>query len=184
MKPPIDLSWTIFQEPQDDMSPETGALLTNWNGATGRDVHDMARAYTTEAFRLLKTARNHHESWESIDPILFCFRHALELHLKALVPERAKGSHRLLQLADELHRRLQGRYDQKQVDWLCERLREFDRIDSRSTSFRYHDVVEPNRDIEIWVSFDRLEPIMEAIFDGLERVWLASFERGRTGLSS
>ncbi len=85
--PPLSLTWSIFEEPPDDMDARTGALLINWNGSTGRDIYDMARAYRTATFRLLDAAYANNESWESIDPILFCFRHALELHLKMLQPE-------------------------------------------------------------------------------------------------
>lgn len=117
-----------------------------------------------------------------IDPILFCFRHALELHLKALHPGAARRVHPLKDLADELHRRLKGRYRPEHVDWLCERIREFDRVDSRSTSFRYHDVAEPNREPELWVDFHRFRVVMEAIFDGLEKVRLDSFASSPDGM--
>lgn len=150
---------------QDD---RRSTLTCNW-------LHDMARAYRAAAFRLLDTARSNNESWESIDPIMFCFRHALELHLKALQSGAARRVHPLKDLAKELHRRLHGRYRSEHVDWLCDRIREFDRVDSRSTSFRYHDVAEPNREPELWVDFTRLRTIMEAIFDGLEKVRLDSF---------
>ena len=43
--PPLSLTWSIFEEPPDDMDARTGALLINWNGSTGRDIYDMARAY-------------------------------------------------------------------------------------------------------------------------------------------
>jgi hypothetical protein len=171
----LSLTWSIFEEPPDDMDPSTGALLINWNGATGRDIYDIARSYRVAAFRLMDVALENNESWESIDPILFCFRHALELYLKALWPGTARRIHPLKELAEELHHRLVGLYRSEHVDWLCERIREFDRVDSRSTSFRYHDVAEPDREPELWVDFTRLRVIMEAIFAGLEKVRLDSF---------
>jgi hypothetical protein len=177
----LSLSWSIFEEPPDDMEPTTGALLINWNGATGRDIYDMARAYRTAAFRLLDAARSNNESWESVDPILFCFRHALELHLKALHPGTPRRIHPLKNLAEELRHRLHGRYRREHIDWLYERIREFDRVDSRSTSFRYHDVAEPNRDPELWIDFNRFRVVMEAIFEGLEKVRLDSFVSSSDG---
>jgi hypothetical protein len=181
--PTLSLSWSIFEEPPDDMEPSNGALLVNWNGSTGRDIYDMARAYRAAAFRLLDAARRKNESWESIDPILFCFRHALELHLKALQPGAARRVHPLKDLADELHSRLQGRYRSEHIDWLCGRIREFDRVDSRSTSFRYHDVAEPRREPELWVDFNRFRVVMEAIFEGLEKVRLDSLASSSDSLS-
>ncbi len=60
--PPLSLTWSIFEEPPDNMDARTGALLINWSGSTGRDIYDMARAYRAAAFRLLNAAYDHNES--------------------------------------------------------------------------------------------------------------------------
>ena len=164
------MSWSIFADPPDDMETASGALLVNWNGGTGRDARGMADAYRAAASRLLDAACKHGESWESVDPVLYCFRHALELHLKALLPTKAKQKHTLRELTDELHARMQGRYKPQRLDWLRDRIREFEKIDSRSTSFRYHDEVAPNREAELWVDFARLRLIMDAVFENLEMI--------------
>lgn len=167
----LDLSRTIFEEPPDDIERRTGALVLNWAGATGRETIEMARAYATAAGRLLDAACAADESWESVDPILFCFRHALELYLKALAPDNVRRVHPLAELADRLHHGLQGRYRAEQLNWLCDRVREFSRVDPRSTSYRYHVAVETNREAELWIDFAHLRNVMAAIFDGLERVY-------------
>ena len=168
---PPHFSRTIFEEPPDDIEHRAGALVLNWAGATGRESIEMARAYATAGRRLLSATCAAGESWESVDPILFCFRHALELYLKASAPEDARRVHPLDQLIERLKSSLQGRYRSEQINWLCDRIREFSRIDPRSTSFRYHDAVEASREAELWIAFAHLGMVMEAIFDGLERVY-------------
>jgi hypothetical protein len=173
--PQLDLWRTIFEEPPDDIEHRVGALVLNWAGATGREGLEMARAYATAGSRLLDAACAANESWESVDPILFCFRHALELYLKALASGNGRRVHPLDELAGRLHRGLQGSYRPEQLNWLCDRVGEFSRVDSRSTSFRYHDSVEAGREAELWIDFAHLRAVMAAIFDGLERVYRDSY---------
>ena len=54
--PDLDMSRPIFEEPPDDMEDQTGVLLANWAGASGRETVEMARAYRTAADRLLHLA--------------------------------------------------------------------------------------------------------------------------------
>jgi len=175
----LDFSWQLFTDPPDEPETRYGAMLVNWNGNTGRDTHDMAMSYRVAAFRLLDAASENSEAWESVDPILFCFRHALELNLKALHQGPRKRAHGLKSLGNDLHARLLTRYRPAQVDWLRDRICEFDTVDPRSTAFRYDDV--PNRDAapELWVDFAKLRHIMIAIFEGLDTIRRHDFERER-----
>ncbi|TIO04399.1 hypothetical protein [Mesorhizobium sp.] len=173
----VDLSWAIFSDLPDEPETRYGAMLVNWNGQTGRTTYDMAQSYRTAAFRLLDEASRYNESWESVDPILFCFRHALELNMKAIHRGPAKRSHGLQELAAHLHERLVGCYRQSQLDWLRDRIREFDTVDPRSTAFRYDDVANANVAPEVWVDFAQLRRIMNAIFSALDKIRLDDFER-------
>jgi HEPN domain-containing protein len=167
----LDLSRRVFEEPPDDIEHRAGALVLNWAGATGREGVEIARAYATAGRRLLASARAVDEAWECIDPILFCFRHALELYLKALVPGNLRRVHPMDELAGRLQRGLQGRYRPEQINWLCDRINEFDCVDPRSTSFRYHDAVDAGREAELWIDFAHLRVVMEAIFEALEKIY-------------
>jgi hypothetical protein len=97
----------IFTEPPDGHGEEDfyfGAFI----GSIGiMDGFEMARAFADAANRLLAAAEQR-ESWEAISPILFCYRHALELYLKALLP-KTKHSHNLGKLAQSLKPYLDGR---------------------------------------------------------------------------
>ncbi|NGO54917.1 hypothetical protein [Allomesorhizobium camelthorni] len=175
----VDLAWSIFSDLPDEPETKYGAMLVNWNGQTGRTTYDMAQSYKTAAFRLLDEAGSCNESWESVDPILFCFRHALELNLKALYEALPKRNHGLRDLANHLHDRLTSCYQQSQLDWLRDRIVEFDTVDPHSTAFRYDDVANANVAPEVWVDFAQFRLIMNAIFSALDRVRLDDFERVR-----
>ncbi len=165
----LDMSRPIFENPPDDMDEQSGVLLVNWAGASGREMVEIARAYRTAGDRLLHLANEAGESWEAIDPILFCYRHATELYLKALFPGSAKN-HRLENRDAALRAQLEGFHRADQVTWLCDRINEVQDMDPRSTAFRYADSCYEGANPEIWVDFHHLRNVMSAIFDAFARV--------------
>ncbi|WP_334155280.1 hypothetical protein [Agrobacterium pusense] len=177
----LDLNWGLFIEPPDEPETQYGAMLVNYCGNTARDTYDMVTSYRAAAFRLLDAAMKHGEAWESIDPILFCFRHALELNLKCLQTGSRLRTHGLKSMADALHERLSSRYPTAQVDWLRNRIYEFDTVDPRSTAFRYDDAAPPSTPPELWVDFANLRHIMKTMFDALDTVRRHDFELEREG---
>ena len=177
----FDLSWRLFADPPDEPEKQYGAMLVNYSGNTARDTYDMVMSYRVAAFRLLDAATEQGEAWESVDPILFCFRHALELNLKSFPTDAAPRTHGLKSMADALHERLSARYPTVQVDWLRDRIQEFDAVDPRSTAFRYHDAASPATPPELWVDFAKLRNIMKTMFDALDTVRRHDFELERDG---
>ena len=117
------------------------------------------------------------ETWESVDPVLFCYRHAVELHLKALVGPEARRSHALSDLITALRGQL-SHFRQADVNYLCERLSEFALQDPRSTAFRYVDAVPKERAAELWLDLHHLSATMNALFGALEHVRLHLLESG------
>ncbi len=166
----------IFTDPPDRLGAADFYFGTFVVGIGGMEGIEVARAFAEAADRLLTAAAQQRESWEAAYPILYCYRHALELHLKALLPSPKHG-HRLADLAEAIKPALQ-RYPPKQVAWLLERIAEFDRLDPKSTVFRYPDGhqtsykpgAEP--DPEMWVDFRKLQRTANRVFQGLERVRL------------
>jgi hypothetical protein len=169
----------LFEEPPDNLDSDWthGVLLVRWGSAKGYDPIDVARAFRYAGARLLKTALQLRESSEAAYPILFNYRHALELYLKAIIP--AQHKHRLDVLASHLRPLLTGRYPPDQIEILIERIEEFHRIDPSSTVFRYADTPDetyehsngPLPDPEIWVDFRHLQTCMAQTFNALETIW-------------
>lgn len=169
----------LFEEPPDELDSDWthGVLLVRWGSAKGYDTIDLARAFRDAGAKLVKTALQLQESWEAAYPILFNYRHALELYLKAIIP--AQHNHRLDVLASHLRPLLTGRYPADQIEILIERIEEFHRMDPNSTEFRYADTSDktyerckaPLPDAEIWVDFHHLETCMEQTCNALETIW-------------
>ncbi|MFZ2949882.1 MAG: hypothetical protein WA003_10400 [Desulfuromonadaceae bacterium] len=167
---PFDLDRLIFEDPPDGLGEQEfhfGLLVVGMGGMYGVEV---AWAFRAAGDRLLDTALARRESWEAAYPILFCYRHALEVFLKAVIPG-TKKQHGLDKLWDELHPHVEGRFRTDHLNWLRDRIMEFHKIDPRSTAFRYHDV-EPQGQCELWVDFHHLKHKVDLMFQALERVRL------------
>jgi hypothetical protein len=179
---PINNADNIFQDLPDGLGEEEFYFGTYVLGIGGMNGIEVARAFAEAANRLLTEAAAQREGWEAAYPILFCYRHALELYLKALLPNSRHG-HNLGKLAKALKPIIEGRYAENDVTWLLDRIAEFDRIDPKSTIFRYHDGSEtayklaehPN--LELWVDFRNLRQKVTRMFKGLEKVLLDSYHR-------
>jgi hypothetical protein len=159
----------IFEKPPDDMAERAGALIINWAGEAGISAPEVRDAFQTAAERLLDAAIARREDWAALYPILFCYRHALEIALKAAQPSAARG-HTLPDLWNSLRRGLAGHVPTDQINWLGERIAEFAHADPRSTAFRYHDAVPSDRDTELWVDFHHLKATMARLLLMLARI--------------
>jgi HEPN domain-containing protein len=167
----------IFTEPPDGLGENDFYFGTFVAGIGSMEGIEVARTFAEAANRLLESAKMQRESWEAAYPILFCYRHALELYLKALLPN-AKHGHQLGELAQTLKTHLDRRYPENQVTWMLSRIAEFDRLDPKSTVFRYHDGSatsyksgeHPNP--ELWVDFKRLQKSTAKLFHALEMIYL------------
>jgi hypothetical protein len=131
----LDDATSIIQQPPDDMD-ETwhhGALV----GRMVRDVLDqfaLAESFRQAGDLLVEAIHRSAEAYEVIYPIMFVYRHATELYLKALLTPKTKN-HDLKQLLIEL-----GKNQNVVVpDWLAIFVLNFDEFDQCSTTFRYSD---------------------------------------------
>lgn len=173
----------IFTDPPDGLGEEDFYFGTFVPGMGSMENVEVARAFSEAADRLMEAAATRQESWEAAYPILFCYRHALEMYLKALLPEGTQG-HRLNDLVRLLMPYLQSHYSADDVAWLANRVAEFDRLDPKSTVFRYPDgpatSYQPGEhpDPELWGDFRRMQRAIAKLFRGLERVRLHRLQSG------
>ena len=167
----------IFTDPPEGLGDDAFYFGTFVPGMGSMVSVEVAWSFAEAADRLVEAAASQNESWEAAYPILFCYRHALELHLKALLPA-APRHHKLGDLASSLGPYLDGRYPADQVKWLIDRIAEFDCMDPRSTVFRYPDGASTSRGMEAvpwpetWVDFRRLQRAMSKVFKALNHVRL------------
>lgn len=129
----------IFQDPPDDIN-ETwihGAIL----GGIMYDIHTTISV--ADAFKLAsdvlvdKVLESGVEAYEVVYPVLYNYRHCLELYLKAVLRD-ARG-HKLSDLMEKLEEQVQEKFKANLPVWFKKWLLEFDEFDHGSDTFRYAD---------------------------------------------
>jgi hypothetical protein len=199
----------VFSDPQDNPETFPGFLLM-YHGqkppppAPGFpatklvDQRTLAAAYGEATFAAIdlaleNTALPHRDAVpEAAYPALFLARHTLELYLKGLIPDwrQLKGKengHQIDYLADQLARRIDGRYHTDHVDILSRFLNRIHAIDPRSAAFRFPDGAEqdfekskiPPPEVEFWINFQALRDSLKQVFEALDKIWA---EAGPAGL--
>ena len=172
----FDPTQPIFQEPPEGLDENwyhgflIGGMALYPEGIDGKI--ELARAFKDAGDALVtKALADADLSYEMAYPIMFLYRHAIELYLKLAVPS-AKPNHKLPNLIADLDRLVQDRFGQALPQWVKDRLKEFHEIDPNSTSFRYGDVLHKNSFAggEWWVEFDRVRKIVSLIAAGFERI--------------
>jgi hypothetical protein len=171
MKP---LHLKIFQDPPDGLC-ETwrhGALV----GGMAEGAYDrlsLADSYKMAGDVLVKECLDRGEAYELVYPIIFNYRHSLELYLK-LATNASKKIHPLRDLVDELERYVRGKYGSDLPAWFKDRVLEFDDFDPGSTVFRYDDLGVEQRSTgdkgEFWVCLRNLRQIMADLQSALREV--------------
>lgn len=150
----------LFQKPSDEIceSWQNGTLI---GGMACRDLPQVARAYKLAADELLKVAQSKYEPQELDYPVLFLYRHTVELYLKAALknPPEHHDLSGLIQL-------LEAESGRKIVGWVKDRLWDFHRIDNMAALFRYAD---PPANDELWIDFYQLQLVIDKLVKAMEQ---------------
>lgn len=150
----------IFQEVPDEINEDWrhGVLV---GGIVSRDLPQVARTYKLATDELVKQALASYEPHELDYPILFLYRHTVELYLKAALtkPPEHHDLSRLIQL-------LEAECGNKLAGWIKDRLWDFHKMDHMSAIFRYAD---PPPDGELWIDFHRLQLVIDRTVEAFEQ---------------
>jgi hypothetical protein len=164
----------IFQEPPIDLD-ETwrhGALLGGIT-AGAYDGLAIASAFKTAGDQLIKGVPSEVEAYEVIHPILYCYRHSIELYLKAIV-RPSKKDHLLKELSELFAKQIKSRYGVELAKWVKDLILEFDEYDRKSFAFQYDDVKikssKTGDEGEFWVDLIRLKAIMDNLQKGFLKI--------------
>lgn len=158
----------VFQDMPDEID-ETwrhGALI---GGMECRDRQQVARAYKLAADELVTLALTKHDPHELDFPILFLYRHTVELYLKAAL-ENPPEHHDL----GELIRLLEAECGNQLAEWIKDRLWDFHEIDRRSAIFRYADPGPPG---ELWIDFHQLQTVIGKLVEAFEEYFAVHSKR-------
>lgn len=167
-------STPILQEPPEDLD-ETWRHGVFLNGAGVDEYLELARNYRQSAETLVSTALKSGEPREYGYPILFAYRHALELYLK-VVGEIEVPSHSL----QDCIRLVEKRHGETIGSPIREWIIEFDKIDPVGTAFRYaDDEAGTLKYAEFWIDFLQLKFAMGQVFQVLDDAVRRSGTKGR-----
>lgn len=174
----------LFEEPSsasERPDPWAGPKGFMIGGMALPGKQDLGDQYF-EAADLLVTAieTNAIEDYKLTNPVLYLYRHALELTIKSIIGATAHG-HDLSDLADKLNSHLNAK-NVTVPSWVVARLKEVATIDPGSTAFRYGE----NRskvsrgtvpvDGEIYVNLQHLKRAMAILYGCLSAVaWSGEF---------
>jgi len=158
----------ILQEPPEglDETWKNGVFL---NGGGIDEYLTLARSYRDTADALLGAALQSNEPRDWAYPVLFAYRHTLELYLK-VIGHVQELTHSLQRCVELVEKRLGQKIGTPIREWIIE----FDRIDPGSTTFRYAD--DPAKTLsyaEYWVDFRHLKYAMDLVFQAMDKtcIW-------------
>jgi hypothetical protein len=158
---------TIFQDVPSEIE-ETwrhGALLGGMaEGSVTAAV--LASSFKRAGDVLLKVALESGSADDFAYPVLFNYRHSIELYLKAVV-QPGNLNHGLRALVSQFKDFVRKTFNEEVPASLIRALLEFDDFDPRSTAFRYPEVGIRSRSnkegAEVWVDFRALESTMDRV---------------------
>lgn len=157
----------IFQETPDDID-ETWTHGVILSSTWVRPMVEVARSYKYAADELVKEALSFGEPHLLDYPIVFNYRHAIELYLKLILndPQKARDvEHNLGRLIEAV----EAKIGKDMNEWTRSRLNEFHHIDPYSDRFRYADRAPQHQTLdEVWIDFRQLKSVMDRLCDMFE----------------
>lgn len=152
---------SVFQELPPDLG-ETHKHGVLFGGMTPQDILSFARSYKQAGDTLVQSALESGAPYELTYPILYSYRHAIEIYLKAIV-KPAKLNHNLASLVKQFNQK----YNRKLSWWAQNLLDQFHDIDEKSTAFRYGERLP---DEEYWIDLNQLRDVMDVLCKGFEEL--------------
>ena len=164
----------LIQELPDDLD-ETwrhGILLA---GGGRYEYLELARNYRHVAETMLRAALENHEVEGWAYPVLFAYRHTLELYLK-LIGEIDEITHSLARCVQLVEQRSKVTLPPPIREWILE----LEQIDPTGTAFRYSDEeTGSSRYSEHWFDFRHFKFAMKRVFDALDMAILRVGAKGK-----
>jgi hypothetical protein len=149
----------LFREPPEglDESWRHGTVIGGW--AEFGDTFALEDSYKLSGDMLVDAALSADEVYELICPVIYNYRHATELYMKAtLVP--IKKNHDLLWLLQEFKKLLKSEFDTVLPDWFENIILAFNDFDPNETTFRYGSFSSFSQCGEVWVDIVHMKTLM------------------------
>lgn len=173
------LNGKLFIEPTEDIQrddPFSGPLGFMLGGMALPNKLELAQQYYDAAHTLVEVIKRHEiEDYKLVNPVLYLYRHSLELILKYIMHSKATH-HRLDALSDDFVKFVKEQSTEKVPTWITNRLKEIAHIDPNSMAFRYAEDKYGNKKVcsavdgETYVSVLQLQEVMSVLYDTLIRL--------------
>jgi lipopolysaccharide export system protein LptC len=134
----------LFEEltPQHERSDEWSSVPSFVvGGMANLNYQHLGQQYFDAAHVLAEHIKNREylADYQLSNPILYLYRHSIELFLNAILRDAAK-THDLSTLAVEYQEFVKSKFASDVPDWVVNRMKELSEIDPNSTAFRYNKV--------------------------------------------
>lgn len=168
----------LFQEPPEDLDEtwEHGTLVGGIIAGT-YDIFSLADSYKLAGDTVLDFALTRGQVGELIYPVLYNYRHSVELYLKAIIPP-TRLNHNLSPLLERLEALIATEFKSTVPKSFSGVVHDFMRFDPKSTTFRYGDT-DAQSDGECWIDLPHLKLRMKWLADGFHRILRAKGELPR-----
>ena len=157
----------LFMEPPENVDElwKRGVIYSGL--ASLVDMLTLARSYKLAGDRLIDTALENEEAADLQFPIMFNYRHSVELYLK-VITGKYKRSHNLISLYTELKKLLKSEFSSKLPKYLEHIILGFNEYDPGGTAFRYGDG-NSNSD-EVFINFEHLKKLMSWLCEAFQKL--------------
>ncbi len=165
----------LLQDPPEGMDETWRHGILFSGGGRSHEYLELARNYRLVAESTLEQALNRDEADGWAYPVLFAYRHTLELYLK-LIGEVDEVTHSLRRCVYLVEKRHGVTVPAPIRGWILE----LDQIDPAGTAFRYAD--EPGKSgsyEERWFDFQHFKFAMKQVFDALDMAILKVKAEGK-----
>lgn len=156
------LNFPVFQEIPERIDENSiyGALI---GGEGPTDKLWLAQSFKLSADLLVDTSIKNEVAYHTIYPILYNYRHSIELYLKVI-----SGSDEWIHNLNNLLRLVEKKHGQKVGLWVNEFISQLHDIDKESMTFRYgEDLLEIS---EKWVDLKHLKSVVGFLCSEIEKL--------------
>jgi hypothetical protein len=163
----ITMLTPVFREVPEDIE-EKGSAAALIMGMSMYDRYFLACYYKHAGDMLVEAAIKNDNAYELVYPILFNYRHATGLYLKASI-KNARFDHDLFAPLQELKLILQQEFGVLIPQWFENIILDFKRYDPKGTTFRYESSFEID---ETYIDLLHLETLMTWLCDSFKKMRL------------
>ena len=124
----------IFSEEQDDVNFESSVIFGGMSPLG--DALTLANAFKESGDMLIASFQGDIDIYKYISPILYQYRHAVELYLKSVIAKEEK-IHDLQKLYSRFKQKIKDEFSEDIPSWFENIILAFDKVDKGGSVFRY-----------------------------------------------